>query len=122
MDRTEQELDQEQVDQDGPRRQRTSPRHPRNQEQEQGRQEQGQLEQEQGRQEQDQLEQGQEQLELEQRTKNETGPQPAHTHGPYDRAACSAGTSPRGDRPGADDQILYKSSNGRVDQDTTYDT
>ena len=94
------ELDWEQVDKDGPRRQRTSPCHPRNQQQEQD-----QSRQEQSRQEQDQLEQQQEQ---EQRMEDEAGPQPAHTHGPHDWAACSAGTSPRGDRLGADDQILYK--------------
>ena len=56
-----------------------------------------------GSQEQDQVEQEQEQW-----VKDEAGPQPAYTHGPYDRAACSAGTSPRGDRSGADDRIFYK--------------
>ena len=35
--------------------------------------------------------------EQEQRTEDETGPRPEHTHGPRDRAAYSAGTGPRGD-------------------------
>ena len=39
------------------------------------------------------------------RTKDEAGPRPTHLHEPRDRPACSAGTSPRGDRPELDDRI-----------------
>ena len=45
-----------------------------------------------------------------QRTKDEAGPRPAHTHEPPDRAACNAGKGPKVARPGVDG----RTTNGTV--------
>ena len=44
------------------------------------------------------------QTEQQRTTKDETGPRPECTYGPRDQVTYSAGTSPRGDRPEANDQ------------------
>ena len=56
-----------------------------------------------------------------QRTKDEAGPKPAHTHEPRDRAAYNAGKGPRVDRPGVDGRTNDKQNRRLADQDIKHD-